>query len=110
MAQSRILGGNIGLAVATVIQNSNLNPGLQDVISQSQIADLKQSLNAIRNFAPSEASAVAGVFQDAFIAQMEVYVVLAGVCLLLCPFIFDHKPPSFAVVAAEKRYEDPAWR
>jgi hypothetical protein len=34
---------------------------------------------------------------------MEVCVVLAGVCLLLCPFIFDRKPPSFAVVAAEKR-------
>lgn len=102
MAQSRILGGNVGLVIATVIQNIQPSSGLQEVLSQTQIADLGQSLNAIRNFRPSEASAVAGVFQDAFIAQMEVCVVLAGGCLLLCAFILDRKPPSFAAMAARK--------
>jgi hypothetical protein len=105
MAQSRILGGNIGLAIATVIQNNKLGSGLRGVLSPSQIADLRQSLNAIEKFTLSEAAAVAGVFQGAFIAQIEVCVVLAGVCLLLCGFIFDRNPPSFAKMAAEKEKE-----
>jgi hypothetical protein len=42
MAQSRILGGNIGLAIATVIQNNKLGSGLRGVLSPSQIADLRQ--------------------------------------------------------------------
>lgn len=102
MAQSRILGGNIGLAIATVIQNTKLASELRDILSPSQIADLRQSLNAIEKFTPAEVSAVAGVFQDAFIAQIEVCVVLAGICLLLCAFIFARKPPSFAAMAAKK--------
>lgn len=106
MAQSRILGGNIGLAIATVIQNNKLGSGLRDVLSPSQIADLRQSLNAIQNFSASGAAAVGGVFQNAFITRIEVFVVLAGVCLLLCAFIYDRKPPSFAIMAAEKERRD----
>ncbi|PWY68668.1 MFS general substrate transporter [Aspergillus heteromorphus CBS 117.55] len=82
VAQSRVLGGNIGLAIATVILNQHLVSDLQGILSDSQLNDLRHSLTAIRSLDPHDVEAVRASFADAFHSQMEVSMFVAAAALL----------------------------
>ncbi|KAL9622620.1 MAG: hypothetical protein Q9160_003117 [Pyrenula sp. 1 TL-2023] len=108
MAQSRILGGNIGLAIATIILNQHLASDLKSSLSQSQISSLRHSLNAIRDFTPDEVAAVAKSFSGAFKAQLEVCMGIAALSFVICFASWMKDPPSFESMANEKKERDRA--
>ncbi|PYH96079.1 MFS general substrate transporter [Aspergillus ellipticus CBS 707.79] len=82
VAQSRVLGGNIGLAIATVILNQHLVSDMQGTLSDSQIDDLRHSLTATRTLDPHAVEAVRASFADAFHSQMEVSMYIAAAALV----------------------------
>lgn len=108
MAQSRILGGNIGLAIATIILNQHLSSDLKSSLSQTQISNLRHSLNAIRDFTPDEVVAVAKSFSGAFKAQLEVCMGIAALSFVICFASWMKDPPSFESLANEKKEKDRA--
>lgn len=106
MAQSRIVGGNIGLSLATIILNRHSTSGLKDVLTSKQITSLRKSLTSIESFTPEQRVEVSRVFSDAFKTQIEVCAVLGAVCLILCIFAWDRDPPSFAKLVAEQKEKE----
>ena len=91
--QGRILGGNIGLAVATIVLNSHLSSDLEDTLTPLQIADLRKSINTIQTLTPSEAAAVARSVSNAFQSQMRGCLGVAVACLIACLFLWQKNPP-----------------
>lgn len=106
MAQSRILGGNIGLAIATIILNQHLTSDLNSLLSPSQISDLRHSLNAIRDFTPNQVVAVAESFSRAFKGQMEVCIGIAALSFVICWAGWMRDPPSFEGKAKEREEKE----
>ena len=105
MSQSRVLGGNIGLAVATIIFNSHLTSDLAGILTPQQISDCRRSLNVIATFTPREAAAVAGSFANAFKSQMQVCMGVAAASLVVCFFGWQRHPPTFVELEKKKKAE-----
>jgi hypothetical protein len=100
-SQARILGGNIGLAIATIILNSHLTSDLAGILTPQQINDVRRSLNAIETFTAPEIAAVAESFAQAFKTQLQACAGVSTACLLFCFLACQRHPPSF--VDLEKR-------
>lgn len=94
MAQTRIFGGSIGLAGATIILNQLLSSELQGVLSPSELSGLKQSLTSIETFTPSQVQAVVGVFAEAFHWDLRMCTIVAGVSFVACFFAWQRDPPT----------------
>lgn len=102
MSQFRILGGNIGLATATIILNSHLTSDLAGVLTPQQINELRRSLNAIETFTPQEVAAVAGSFANAFKSQLLACTGVAAASLVACFFAWQRHPPTFVELENKK--------
>ena len=102
MSQARILGGNIGLALATIILNSHLTSDLAGILSPQQISNLQGSLNAIETFTPSEVAAVTVSFANAFKSQSQGCTGAAAACLVVSLFAWQRNPPNFIDLERER--------
>lgn len=78
--QVRILGGMIGLAASTIIFNIRIGTDLKDVLSPSEITELRHTLNAIPTFTPLQQAAISDAFASSFNAQLRVCMYVAAVC------------------------------
>lgn len=113
-SQARILGGNIGLAIATIILNSHLTSDLAGILTPQQISDLRRSLNAIETFTPREIAAVAESFAHAFKTQLQACASVSAACFVFCFLAWQRHPPSFVDLEKKKAEsrgqtsEDPA--
>jgi len=92
--QGRILGGNIGLAVATIILNAHLSSDLKDILAPAQIAELRHSINAIDALTAKEAAAVRLAVAAAFRGQMFACLGVACACFVACLFLWQRNPPT----------------
>ncbi|OQN98776.1 hypothetical protein B0A48_15445 [Cryoendolithus antarcticus] len=94
-AQTRILGGNLGLAIATIILNARLNVDLNGTLTPQQLSDLKRSLNSIGSLDPRQVQAVGLSFANAFRIQLVVCLGVAIVSLCCCAMIWQRNPRTF---------------
>jgi len=101
-SQARLLGGNIGLALSTVILNSHLTTDLPGILTPQQIENVRRSLNAIETFSPREVVAVAEAFANAFKGQPQACTGVSAACFLLCFLTWQRRPPSFVDVEEKK--------
>jgi len=76
--QGRILGGNIGLAVATIMLNNHLSEDLKGALTQAQIESLRRDVNVVETLSGDEAKAVGMAVASAFRGQMLACVGVAG--------------------------------
>lgn len=102
-SQARLLGGNIGLALATIILNIHLNADLKGILTPAQISDLRHSLNAIEHFSPREIAAVAESFAHAFKTQLQVCTGVATASLLFGLMAWQRHPPTFVDLGKTER-------
>ena len=100
--QSRILGGSIGLAVATIIFNDRLSKELSGILDNVQLRNLKQSLNTIGSLDPSEQAAVSTVYAKSFNQQMRFCTYLSAACVVAALGTFS-KTPASVKAAREKQ-------
>jgi len=94
LSQGRILGGNVGLAIATIVLNSHLSSDLATILSPIQIADLRKSINTIQTLTPAEAAAVSRSVSNAFQSQMRGCLGVSVACLIACLFLWQKNPPT----------------
>nr|OQO31265.1 hypothetical protein B0A51_01019 [Rachicladosporium sp. CCFEE 5018] len=94
-AQTRVLGGNLGLAIATIILNARLNIDLDGTLTAQQLSDLKRSLNSIGSLKPTQVAAVGTSFANAFRIQLLVCLGVAIVSLMCCAMIWQRNPRTF---------------
>lgn len=107
MAQSRILGGNIGLAVATIVLNRELSKSLSasGLFTPEEIKSVQGSLNAVETFTAAQREAVGRSFSSAFKIQIQICLILAALSLLLCALTWERHPPSFLEKQNKARME-----
>lgn len=90
-AQARMLGGNLGLAVATIVLNAWLDTDLSGVLTPHQLSELKRSLNSIGSLTAVQVAAVGRSFADAFRLQLLVCLGVALASLLSCALVWKHR-------------------
>ena len=96
LSQARMLGGSIGLSMATIILNNKLSTGLAGVLDPARIKSLEQSLNNISTLKPTDQALVAQTYTDAFNAQMRVCTYLSVVALVAAIATYQKNPASVA--------------
>lgn len=75
IAQFRVLGGAVGLAVVTTVLNNFVRPRLVEFSSEGSITALLQSAEAIGSFAPDTQLLIKSTFAEGYNLQMKI---LAG--------------------------------
>ena len=90
--QARIFGGTIGLAASTIILNTRLANELQGVLSETQLVNLRQSLNYIPSLAPAQQLAVAQTFAKSFNDQLRDCTYVAAACVIISLFTYSKHP------------------
>jgi hypothetical protein len=98
VSQARVLGGSIGLAVATIVFNRKLAHSLGGSLSSTALHNLQQSLSTIANLPPEEQAAVVKVYAQSFNDQLRIctYVSAFGVVAALCTY--QRNPVDIAAV------------
>lgn len=102
ISQARILGGSIGLAIATIVLNNKLDKKLTGVLNPTQLSNLKQSLSTIRELPLGEQGAVAQVYSNSFNQQMRICTYLSVVCVVASLATYSRTPASIAAARAKQ--------
>jgi hypothetical protein len=94
MGQARVLGGNIGLAIASIILSQQVSTNLSEALNVTQLKNLQQSLSTLSSLDLSQQAAVAVVFSNAFNEQMRVCTYSSAVALIVALFTWQRNPAS----------------
>lgn len=98
LSQARILGGSIGLSMATIVQNNKLSNGLAGALDPVKIKSLEQSLNNISKLSPVNQGLVAQLYTEAFNEQMRICTYLSVAALLAAIATYQRNPASVAAM------------
>ena len=102
LGQARILGGTIGLSVATIIFNHNIATDLPGILSPTQLTNLQQSITTIFDLEPQQQVKVAEAFADSFNKQMRFCMYLSAVAVVVALFTLQKNPASVADAESEQ--------
>ncbi|KAL9566443.1 hypothetical protein ACKAV7_009358 [Fusarium commune] len=92
VAQARVLGGCIGLAVCTVIFNSHVNEYLQDHLTSAQLAGLHRSPLTSLQLPGHLRDFVSDVYAGAFAEEIKVMMLVCAVMVALSLFSLERNP------------------
>lgn len=101
VAQSRVLGGSIGIAASTAIlgQTEHNDLVVTGLLSDSQLATLQ---TAAKSLTPTQLAAVSKAYSDSFREIMIVCVVIAGLGVLASLMTWDSHPPNLTEMMEER--------
>ncbi|EED18637.1 efflux pump antibiotic resistance protein, putative [Talaromyces stipitatus ATCC 10500] len=95
MSQARLLGGNISLAIATIVLNQNLISDLRGVVPADEIDSLRHSLLAMTLLTPEQAETVRRPFANAFVTQLDINMGITGLALICVLGTWQRHPTTF---------------
>jgi hypothetical protein len=98
MSQGRLLGGNLGLAIATIVLNQQLVSDLSGVVPPDEIDNLRHSLLAISSLTAQQAEVVRQAFADSFKTQLVINMGFTAAALVLAMCTWERHPTTFAQV------------
>jgi hypothetical protein len=82
IAQLRIFGGSVGVAVSMLLLNNDIATSLTNILTPTQLIAFYQSPIAILTFTPEEQLAVRETFITAFNKDMRMCMYVSVVCLV----------------------------
>ncbi|KAL8653431.1 MAG: hypothetical protein Q9226_003849 [Calogaya cf. arnoldii] len=98
LSQARILGGSIGLAMATIVLNNKIGDNLAGVMPPVGIEAIQQSVNAVAALSPANQGLVAKAYSDAFNEQMRICTYLSAAAFVTSLATYQKNPPSIAAM------------
>ena len=98
-----MLGGSIGLSIATIVLNRKFNANLAGVLDPAQLRNIEQSLSTILRLNLSDRAVVGKVYAESFNEQMRLCTFLSAACVVASLGTLLRNPPS---VAAAKEKQD----
>lgn len=106
----RSLGGSLGLAIAVIIFNSQIQSSerLATVLSPEQATALYKSPLAIESFSPQQQASVAEAYAEAFAQQMRVATYVIAAAFLLSLLGLERHPPHPMGLAVLKSMDQTA--
>ncbi|KAI9778082.1 MAG: hypothetical protein M1839_008386 [Geoglossum umbratile] len=94
LAQVRVLGGVVGVAIAQSLLNSVVENELSRVLDQAQIDALRRSVSEIHNMTAAEAAFVRESYSKAFNLQSRTMMYFAMASFLLSFLVYRRDPVS----------------
>ena len=94
IAQARVLGGAIGLAVATIILNDRVQRELIGKLTHTQLDALHQSPIALIQRWPELQALIRETYTASFATMIKVMTVVSGLALLVSICTLERNPPS----------------
>lgn len=94
VAQLRIFGGSVGVAVSMIILNDDIGKSLSNILSPAQLSDFYSSPISILNFTPIEQYYVRETFILTFNKDMRMCMYVSVVCLLVTLCAYQKNPPT----------------
>jgi hypothetical protein len=92
----RVLGGIIGLTIATTLFNRRSQYALADTLTASQISSLLESPLASLSFSAAQQEKVRTVFAEMFSLQMRVMMFISAVSVVVSLFSWERRPVSIS--------------
>jgi len=103
IAQARVLGGCIGIAICTVVFNSTSSNSLVDFVTPKQMADLRRTPLAVLNFEPPLQNIVRGIYARAFAEESRIMVYVCVAMFLLSFATLERKRTPLEQLTAAPR-------
>ena len=107
ISQARVLGGSIGLAIATIVLNNKLSERLSAILSSEHITQLQRSFSTIHSLEPQHQAIVGMVYSEAFKQQMQICAFVSVGCLAAALATFSRNPPE--ITAPRSNQEACQW-
>ncbi|KAF4629376.1 hypothetical protein G7Y89_g8774 [Cudoniella acicularis] len=101
--QGRVLGGSIGLAIATILLNHLISKDLQTILSPIQLENIQKSLSTISTLDLTQQIAVADTFAKSFQAQMRMCLYVNIVGLFVAIGTWERHPVEVSFRTEEQR-------
>ncbi|KAI1339355.1 major facilitator superfamily domain-containing protein [Xylariaceae sp. FL0016] len=107
IAQARVLGGSIGIAVCSIIFNNKVESELTGVIDPSDLEALHHS-PAITSYLPKEMQdRVRSVYALAFTKDIMVMIAVAAIGVVASFFAYEKRPPPMPTTPRAKEAMGP---
>ncbi|ATY61380.1 Major facilitator superfamily general substrate transporter [Cordyceps militaris] len=94
IAQMRVFGGSLGVAVSIVVLITKIQNGLQGSLTPDQLASFYRSPLALFQFSPQQQLVARRAFIDAFRVDMYICVGVSVASLFAALFTYQRHPPS----------------
>lgn len=102
VAQARVLGGSIGIAICSVLFNTRVAKDLSDVMDPEDLSALHHS-PTIAPWLPAELQLkVKSVFASAFTDDVKLMIGVAAIGLVTSCFTYERRPPPMPGSGAAK--------
>ncbi|KAF7555861.1 hypothetical protein G7046_g6444 [Stylonectria norvegica] len=105
VAQARVFGGCIGLAICTVIFNSHVNQYLGDTLTPKQLEDLHRSPLSGLQLPIDLQDLVKNVYAGAFVEEIRVMMGVCAVMVVASLFTLERHPASLERLTASPKEE-----
>lgn len=92
VAQARVLGGCLGLAVCTILFNIHVNRHLEGALAREQIDELRRSPLSGLRFPPSLRDLVKNVYIGAFTQEIQVMGLVCAVMVVVSLLTLERNP------------------
>lgn len=106
LLQFRVVGGALGLALASAVMNSYLTSHLSHSIGAEDLAAVLQSTQAIKGFPPAAQMLVLEKFAEGYNLQMKILAVFAGLQVLCVGLLWRSKGKGGQICVVEVTDED----
>lgn len=94
IAQMRVFGGSIGVAVSVIVLITKIQDGLQDSLTQEQLDQFYRDPLSLFRFPPLQQLMARRAFIEAFKIDMYICIGVACASLVVALFTFQRHPPS----------------
>lgn len=92
----RILGGAIGVAIATSLLSSNVISALADILPAEIVNHLLQNISSVALLSPSDQIAVQTAFAQGYKKQLAMILCFCAAELLAIGLMWERKPRRLA--------------
>ncbi|KAK8075033.1 hypothetical protein PG997_009696 [Apiospora hydei] len=105
IAQARVFGGAIGIAVCSMVFNHGVKHKLVDHLPPDDLQALQQSPVIGALFSPENQKLVRRVYADAFVNDIKIFIYLAAAGVIASLFTFQRHPPPMPGVQRSNKEE-----
>jgi hypothetical protein len=107
VAQARVLGGSIGLAVCTAVFNYHIHQELRTATAHDYTSLLHDTAGAMAGMPASEQDKTRAVFAGAFTSQVHIMMFLCIPMIITAIFTWEWQPPAMARLAELQKDNNP---